>query len=321
MGYDAEGCAGCFRLWLPKARAEDWSPTAIVPGEAVPDLHLPGPDLLGTDCTDQTSPHLDVKAILAEHHGAHVCTLCDGVKIVLVLGIIALVIYFINSQERALVALASWIEQQGWWGRLLFFVFFLWVGVPIGYGWSTVVVLTGFAYGWLGAIDTAVGTMLSAVLNYWAGRYLFAGWLNRKVSSMSDKRRLYIMAAMSVMQNPRAGCLMQVVLRFQPIPFGLANGIISALCSVPLWSYCLATAIGMTPTAALMLNLGIVVRDLGSLEAAASTPSGRANLAVQITILVVSVVASFLFGRYLSIHVLPRMLDQEKRGDREESKW
>mmetsp|Transcript_35632 Transcript_35632/g.113938 ORF Transcript_35632/g.113938 Transcript_35632/m.113938 type:complete len:111 (-) Transcript_35632:169-501(-) len=61
-----------------------------------------------------------------------------------------------------------------------------------------------------------------------------------------------------------------------------------------------------------MINLGVVVRRLGSFSAAAGSESGRMNLLLQVIMLVLSIVGSIVFARCLTVKVLPKLIRQDE---------
>jgi len=274
---------------------------------------LAGPcQLLAAPCQDQKEIRQSVQGILADHYGTHVFRWIDLLQIIALIAFIGVAVWAINTQDEKLVQLAEFIEDLGLVGHLLFFFIFLWVGLPFGYNWSTSVVLVGFAYGWSGIPCATAFTALSAIVSYYSSRYCMRSCVQRRLESTTRKKRMYLMAVTQVMESGRGGFLMQVLVRLQPIQtFGLTNAFFGVFTTIPMWKYTLTTLLGMEHNIVLLISIGILVRDVGSLGEAAKSESGQANLIITAIIAIVTVIGCVFFARYLAIHVLPTMIDQD----------
>lgn len=256
---------------------------------------------------------VSVHDVLRENHGTAVCKAGDFGKILLMLLMIGCAVLVVSTQQERLVALAEWIEDLEALGHVIFFLLFIWVGLPCGYNWSTVVILVGFAYGWRGVVDCYVGTVCSAVLSYYGSRYCLRAWMDRRLSALSAKKRLYLQVALSVIGSGRAGLLMQVIMRLQPVQtFGLTNAFFGAMTpDLHVLSYVLSTFLGMQYGIMMMTSVGILVRDVGSVTEAMSSDGSRWNLLVQGLAAVTMAVAVFFYSRHLAVNVLPRHIPED----------
>merc|ERR1712070_436743 len=78
-----------------------------------------------------------------------------------------------------------------------------------------------------------------------------------------------------------------------------------------MWKYIVTTLIGSEHSLIMLTSIGILVRDLGSLEKATQSARGQLNLFVTIGICIVTVIVCLFFARYLAIHVLPGMITED----------
>lgn len=282
---------------------EDASPAGRSLGDASP----AGRSVASTPTT------ISVHDVLRENHGTSVCNVRDVGKMFLMLVMIGCAVLLVSTQQEHLVDLAEYIEALGPLGHVIFFALFIWVGLPCGYNWSTVVILVGFAYGWTGVLDSYVGTLCSAVLSYYGSRYCLRDWMDRRLNALSSKKRIYLQVALSVIGSGRAGILMQVIMRLQPVQtFGLTNAFFGAMTpDLHILTYVASTFLGMQYGIMMMTSVGILVRDVGSVKEAMESEGSRWNLLVQGAAAVIMAVAVFFYSRHLAVNVLPRHIPED----------
>lgn len=256
---------------------------------------------------------VSVHDVLRENHGTAVCKASDVAKMFLMLFLVGCAVLLVSTQQEHLVDFAEHIEALGSSGHIIFFLLFIWVGLPCGYNWSTVVILVGFAYGWTGIVDSYVGTLCSAVLSYYGSRYCLKDWMERRLSGLNPKKRLYLRVALSVIGSGRAGILMQVIMRLQPVQtFGLTNAFFGAMTpDLHIFVYATSTFLGMQYGIMMMTSVGILVRDVGSVSKAMSSEGSRWNLVVQGVAAAVMAVGVFFYSRHLAVNVLPRHIPED----------
>jgi len=213
--------------------------------------------------------------------------------------------------QAEIMEMARAIQSLGISGHFLFLLLYLWAGSCMGLGWSLFSLVHGIAYGWVGLIPIMFHSIVSALFGYYMANRCCASWVSRKVGSLGRRKRLYLLAARSVLQMPKAGLLMQVVLRLSPTPFGLINSLLGIWGPLPLPIFVLATVLGHLPQMLMMISLGRVLNSLGSLEKALASQTGKVNLGLQLCFSTLCVIFSLLFTRYLSVKVLPRMISDE----------
>jgi len=154
-----------------------------------------------------------------------------------------------------MTALTHWLTVSeayfrglGWMGILLY------AGVILGVQFflaplSPFAIAGGFIFGLRGGlVAITVGTALGATVNFLISRYVARGFIQRKVSG-NEKFRL-IDAAIG-----REGWKIIFLLRFCPLPFGLAN-YAYGLTAIPFWPYFLASVVAIVPANVFFVWLG-----------------------------------------------------------------
>lgn len=253
-----------------------------------------------------------VRDVLEEVHGKRVCKPQDALAIVGALACIAVAAWLITLVGDDLVDFAEWLVDLGAAGHLLFFGLFVWVGLPFGYNWSTLCVLVGFAYGWVGLLDIYFGTVCSSTFTFFMSRRCCGGCVSSRLGALGKKKRMYLKAAKMVMESRRAGFLMLVVFRVNPVlTFGMENAMFGAWLSVPIWKLAVTTFLGTQYGAMSMTNMGILVRELGSLKTATASTASSWPLIIQIAAFCILFVGGSMYLRYLTIRVLPGMIDED----------
>lgn len=263
----------------------------------------------------------ELRMSLQEQNGTRVCRLKDFLAIVLLFGLTGAAIAALQTQEQHLLIVANWIQGLELSGHLLFFLMFLFVGLPFGYNWSTTCILCGFAYGWMALIDAYLGTVISSLVSYYISRWWFRDCIASRIERLGPKKRLYLLGMKAVMESDRGGCLALSVLRGNPVlTFGMYNGFVGALVSVSQFRLVVTTILGMSYSTITCVYLGVLVKQLGSLQAATTSEQGRFNTIVNIVLYILFTVLGFVFLRYLTVRVLPRFIvdDAHKQVARED---
>ncbi len=153
-----------------------------------------------------------------------------------------------SSLLHWLTSSQDYFAQRGWLGVLLFagcIVIAQMFVAPM----SPVALAAGFAFGfWRGWVAITLGTALGAAVNFLVSRYVARGVVARRLEK-SEKFRL-IDAAIG-----REGWKIVFLLRFVPMPFGLAN-YAYGLTAIRFWPYLLASIVAIIPANALIVYLG-----------------------------------------------------------------
>ena len=176
----------------------------------------------------------------------------------------------------------------GWLGVLLFaggIVLAQMFCAPL----SPVAIAGGLIFGFSrGLVALELGTALGAVVNFLLSRYLLRGPFARRLAA-NEKFRL-IDAAIG-----REGWKIVGLLRFVPMPFGLAN-YCYGLTAIPLLPYTAATVVAILPANAFLTWFGATSHDAlaAASGAQAATPPGK------IVFTVVGLIAFFIALRQLT---------------------
>lgn len=140
----------------------------------------------------------------------------------------------------------------------------------------------GFGRGWLAV---TLGTAAGAAINFLVSRYVVRGPISRRLLK-NEKFRLIDSAI------GQEGWKVVALLRFVPIPFGMAN-YAYGLSAIAFWPYLLATVVAIIPANAFLVYLGH-----GAHTAIAST--GGPRHPGEYALLAIGVTAAFFALRYLT---------------------
>ena len=193
-----------------------------------------------------------------------------------------------SSLLNWLISSQDYFLQRGWLGVLLFAG-----GVVLAQMFiapmSPVAIAAGFGFGFgRGWIAITIGTGIGAAVNFLISRYLVRGPLARRLEK-NEKFRL-IDAAIA-----REGWKIVMMLRFVPMPFGLAN-YAYGLTAIRFWPYLLATMAAILPANTFVVWLGHTARA----GLAVASGAERARHPGEYVLLCVGLVAAFLALRHIA---------------------
>lgn len=143
----------------------------------------------------------------------------------------------------------------------------------------------GFVYGWLGLF---LGCTIGATVNFLISRHVARDAVTRWLGSNAKFRM--INSAIG-----RGGWRIVALLRFVPIPFGIAN-YCYGLTPVRFWPYLGATCLSIIPANSLFVWMGATFQ--GSLSSLMG--KGRPHHPLESVFLVVGIVAAFVALRYIA---------------------
>ncbi len=193
-----------------------------------------------------------------------------------------------SSFIQWLTSSQDFFTQRGWMGVLLFAGAIVVVQMFIA-PMSPVALAAGFGFGFgRGWIAITVGTALGAAVNFLISRYAARGPVARRLEK-NEKFRL-IDAAIG-----KEGWKIVFLLRFVPMPFGLAN-YAYGLTSIPFWSYLLASVVAIIPANTFLVYLGHTAH--AGLAVASGTE--RPRHPGEYVLLAVGVVAAFVALRHIT---------------------
>jgi uncharacterized membrane protein YdjX (TVP38/TMEM64 family) len=143
----------------------------------------------------------------------------------------------------------------------------------------------GLGRGW---VAITLGTGIGAAINFLIARYVARGAISRRLAG-HEKFRL-IDAAIG-----REGWKIVALLRFVPMPFGLANHAYG-LTAISFWPYLFATVFAIIPANALLVWLGATAHA----GLAAVTGTERPRHPAEYVLLAVGIVAALLALRHIT---------------------
>lgn len=194
----------------------------------------------------------------------------------------------LNALIRLLESFQHTLSQMGGWSVLAFAGVFFVVqllmipGAPLGIAAGF---FFGFGKGWLAL---TLGCTLGATINFWIARSVARNWVQRKFGA-NEKFRLIDRAV------EREGWKIVALLRFVPIPFGLAN-YSYGLTSIHFVPYIVATLVAIQPANCLLLWIG----DTSQGELANVLGKGRPRHPLEYALLAVGLIAAIIALRHIT---------------------
>lgn len=182
----------------------------------------------------------------------------------------------------------DYFVQRGWLGVLMFAGVVVIAQMFIA-PMSPVAIGAGFGFGFgRGWIAITLGTAVGAAVNFLISRYVARGPVARRLEK-NEKFRL-IDAAIG-----REGWKIVFLLRFVPMPFGLAN-YAYGLTAIPFWSYLLASVVAIVPANTFLVYLGHTAHAGLAVASGAEHPRHPGEY----VLLGVGVIAAFFALRHIS---------------------
>ena len=193
-----------------------------------------------------------------------------------------------SSLLQWLTTSQDFFVQRGWLGVLLFAGAIVVVQMFIA-PMSPIAVAAGFGFGFgRGWVAITIGTALGAAVNFLVSRYVAREPLARRLEK-NEKFRL-IDAAVG-----KEGWKIVLLLRFVPMPFGLAN-YAYGLTAIPFWSYLLASIVAIIPANTLLVYLGHTAHAGLAIASGAERPRHPGEY----VLLAIGVIAAFIALRHIT---------------------
>jgi len=227
------------------------------------------------------------------------------------------------------------VSDLGLLAHFIFICFYLVVGQPVGWGYSLIIQMSGFIFGWYGLISAEIGTLLGGVLGFYTSRYCCRDWAVRKTETFTSKTRRVVTAVREMLSKNDDGkvIIFFTALRVTPaLTFGWCNGIAGALTDMNLCLLVLTLMLGNQMDLVLNHYLGLVLRqtsnaaapslsDFSNTSAVAFSPSSArqaANNASNIALVIqISAAVLLLFGTSLWSHYVLVKVLQETEEEKE----
>lgn len=182
----------------------------------------------------------------------------------------------------------DYFQQRGWLGVLLFVCGIVAVQLLIT-PMSPVAVAAGLIFGMgRGWVAITLGTGIGAAVNFLISRYVARNAIARRLAN-NEKFRL-IDAAIG-----REGWKIVALLRFVPMPFGIAN-YAYGLTAIRFWPYLLTSIVAIIPANTFLVWLGVTAQA----GLAAASGAERPRHPGEYVLLAVGIVAAFLALRHIT---------------------
>jgi uncharacterized membrane protein YdjX (TVP38/TMEM64 family) len=182
----------------------------------------------------------------------------------------------------------EYFRSLGWTGVVLFaggIVLAQMVMVPL----SPVALAAGLIFGMgRGWVAITLGTAVGAAVNFLVSRYVARGMISRWLLR-NEKLRLIDRAI------GREGWKVVALLRFVPMPFGLAN-YAYGLTAIRFWPYLFATVVAIIPANSLIVWLGATAHA----GLAVVTGADRPRHPLEYALLAAGIAAAYLGLRYIA---------------------
>ena len=188
-------------------------------------------------------------------------------------------VHFLESLQQTL-------QGMGWLGVLAYagiFVAAQLFMIPVAPMGMAAGFFFGFGPGWLGLM---LGCAVGASVNFLISRYFARGFVARRLGS-NEKFRLIDNAI------AREGWRIVLLMRFVPIPFGLAN-YCYGISPVPFVPYILATILAIIPPNSLFVWMGATFQG----ELSTLLGKGRPHAPLEYVFLGLGIVAAILALRF-----------------------
>lgn len=187
---------------------------------------------------------------------------------------------FLESTQHTILAL-GWVGLFAFAGMFVIAQLFMVPVAPMGIAAG---VFFGFTLGWSGLM---LGCAVGATINFLISRHFARGFVTRKLGG-NAKFRIIEKAI------ERGGWKIIVLLRFVPIPFGLAN-YCYGLTPIPFWPYLGASCIAVAAPNALFAWMGFTFQDVSAVVS-----KDRPRSPLEYALPVVGIIAAVLALRYVA---------------------
>ena len=189
---------------------------------------------------------------------------------------------------------ADVVSSWGIYAHLLSVVYFVFVSVPFGYGYSIGLVAFGYSLGWIALISIVVGVYLGTFLAYLLTKYCLKAWSKRKVEMLLKKIDITLNQFVDIANGNRYRkyLLLFALRHFSLFTFGIGN---SAHCLAVLnigdgiREYCALAYIGDLPYLVAYVTLGVSVKQLE-----VGMDDGGSSDNIRLTLLVIQILCTVL---------------------------
>eukprot|EP00746_Dinoflagellata_sp_MGD_P139430 gnl/MRDRNA2_/MRDRNA2_72889_c0_seq1.p1 gnl/MRDRNA2_/MRDRNA2_72889_c0~~gnl/MRDRNA2_/MRDRNA2_72889_c0_seq1.p1 ORF type:complete len:750 (+),score=106.68 gnl/MRDRNA2_/MRDRNA2_72889_c0_seq1:74-2323(+) len=225
------------------------------------------------------------------------------------IGLMALVVGLVAT--GALTDALISIRQLGIMAHVIVILILIFTAMPFGWGFTLVITLSGFIFGWVAVIPVEIGSLIGSQLSFYFCRNYAGLWVQTRMQKLSPRYRRILMGAEMAIQRGRGGILLQVALRVNPaLTFGFTNAFLG-ISQVSNKVFFCSTALGIQSDVAVKTYVGVLLSEVG--DFAGSTPETQralqGHLIVQILVFFLLLLGGWLYTKW----ILQNVLAEEKQ--------
>eukprot|EP01134_Creolimax_fragrantissima_P006829 CFRG6829T1 len=181
--------------------------------------------------------------------------------VVVSLAVLIVSFFFKSTLLKHLKEFAEFIRNCGFLGIFLSWALIVLTSIPPMFGYSWIVVICGYVYGYDGFLIAYVGALCGAFVAFSGGRWLFKEQVERWM--IGSSKLTAIAATIS-----EADFKLLVLIRVAPYPFTVLN-VLFAVTDIPLGRFMWATAISLFKLV-IHISIGISLSSLDTKERSTS---------------------------------------------------
>ena len=245
--------------------------------------------------------------------GKHVNQIVSTVGFIVIYTAVTLLAIF-GYIEQAAITISSW----GIYAHFLCVLYFIFVSMPFGYGYSIGLVAFGYSLGWISLISVIIGIYIGTFLAYMLTIYCLQTWTKKKVEKLLLKADLTFDQVMAITkENLVKKYLVLFSLRhFGLFTYGISN---SATCLAiinlgnGIIEYCAIAYVTDLPFLIAFVSIGVSARELGVNAFDEDDGSGNNVRLIALIIQIVCTVLMFLATFYIGYRVF-RLIRKKQKG-------
>ena len=117
-------------------------------------------------------------------------------------------------------------EHTGLWAHAIFFGMVFYTGFFFAYGWTIIIIASGYTLGWWAVLTMYTGTLLGAACGFTTSRYCMRDAIKRKIASLPPKwsRRITFFQSELTRSWPAHIVMSAMIRNSNALTFGMANG-------------------------------------------------------------------------------------------------
>ena len=209
--------------------------------------------------TNSANINVDEKKMLLRERVNRIISVIGFIIIYATVTLLAILGYI----EQAAIIVSSW----GIYAHFLCVIYFIFVSMPFGYGYSIGLVAFGYSLGWISLISIIIGVYVGTFLAYILTKYCLQPWTQKKVETLLLKADLTFDQVVTIAKENlvKKYLVLFSLRRFGLFTFGISN---SATCLTfinlgnGLKEYCALAYVTDLPYLIAYVSIGVSARDL-----------------------------------------------------------